>query len=313
MPVLEVYRQIEEWWATTLSPYHATYTVIAFNTLVFLAWRIPTPAVQSFMTRHFTHQPLSGKSYTLLTSVFSHYSIAHFAFNMLAFYSFGPPAFTYLHAQALMFPNISRMNADELRARESTFDPELKSTSAYWHALAFYLSAGTMASYIPHLVKILHYLPRTPVSEMTSWLNFQRAIGGALPAEAVRPLVLYGSLGASGAVYATVAISALAFPEAEVSLIFLPFLSFSIRTGVGAMVALDVLGVVRGWRMLGHMAHLTGAAVGGAAVAVKVRGDWMWPGEAGLWRGVYYRTGRSGGDKKGEGGKLKEDTTEKWW
>jgi rhomboid-like protein len=56
------------------------------------------------------------------------------------------------------------------------------------------------------------------------------------------------SLGASGAIYAAVTASALAFPDANVSLIFLPFVSLPIGAGVGGMVALDIIGIIRGWR-----------------------------------------------------------------
>lgn len=46
--------------------------LLAVNAIVFLAWQIPLPAVQFFMVKHFMHHPLSGRSYTLLTSMFSH-------------------------------------------------------------------------------------------------------------------------------------------------------------------------------------------------------------------------------------------------
>lgn len=55
------------------------------------------------------------------------------------------------------------------------------------------------------------------------------------------------SLGASGAIYAMVTMSALAFPDAQVMLMFLP-IHMPITVGVGGMVALDVLGIIRGWR-----------------------------------------------------------------
>ena len=56
------------------------------------------------------------------------------------------------------------------------------------------------------------------------------------------------SLGASGAIYSTVLISALAFPDAEVALVFPPTPSFPIEYGVGGLVLLDCIGVLRGWR-----------------------------------------------------------------
>ena len=44
------------------------WSICALNTAVFLMWKIPR--FNSFMNRAFTHDPLSGKSYTLLTSMF---------------------------------------------------------------------------------------------------------------------------------------------------------------------------------------------------------------------------------------------------
>jgi hypothetical protein len=46
--------------------------LVAVNAVVFLAWQIRLPAVRLFMYEHFTHHPLSGRTYTLQSSVFSH-------------------------------------------------------------------------------------------------------------------------------------------------------------------------------------------------------------------------------------------------
>jgi rhomboid-like protein len=69
-------------------------------------------------------------------------------------------------------------------------------------------------------------------------------------AAAAAPTIL-PSLGASGAIYSTVVMSTLAFPEAEVSLVFPPTPSFPIQYGVGGLVLLDCIGILRGWRY-GH-------------------------------------------------------------
>lgn len=44
------------------------WSICALNTVIFLIWKIPR--FHTFMNRAFTHDPLSGKSYTLLTSMF---------------------------------------------------------------------------------------------------------------------------------------------------------------------------------------------------------------------------------------------------
>jgi len=66
------YQRFQEWWIRKRDEERATLILIGMNALPFLAWRVPLPKVQMFMYRHFMHSPLSGRSYTLLTSVFSH-------------------------------------------------------------------------------------------------------------------------------------------------------------------------------------------------------------------------------------------------
>lgn len=56
------------------------------------------------------------------------------------------------------------------------------------------------------------------------------------------------SLGASGAIYAALTVTACAFPDSHVGIIFVPFISFPIGLGVAGMVGIDLLGLVRGWR-----------------------------------------------------------------
>jgi rhomboid-like protein len=75
------------------------------------------------------------------------------------------------------------------------------------------------------------------------------AAASALVGDAVQqtPRKVLPSLGASGAIYAAVTLTALAFPDAQVQPIFLP-ISVSITTGVGALVLADIVGVLRGWQ-----------------------------------------------------------------
>ena len=70
--------------------------------------------------------------------------------------------------------------------------------------------------------------------------------GAAAAASTILP-----SLGASGAIYSTVVVSTLAFPDTEVSLVFPPTPSFLTQYGVGGMALLDCRGILRGWRY-GH-------------------------------------------------------------
>lgn len=56
------------------------------------------------------------------------------------------------------------------------------------------------------------------------------------------------SLGASGGIWACVSLAALACPEARASLIFPSTFSFPLPAGALALVGLDILGILRGWR-----------------------------------------------------------------
>ncbi|KAF7970041.1 hypothetical protein HWV62_25352 [Athelia sp. TMB] len=96
-------------------------------------------------------------------------------------------------------------------------------------------------------------------------------------AAAARPLHdILPSLGASGAIYAAVSLTALGFPDSEVSLIFLPGVLIPSQAAVGGLVCLDIVGVLRGWRMFDHYAHLGGALFGAVYWAWGPRfWDWM--------------------------------------
>lgn len=56
------------------------------------------------------------------------------------------------------------------------------------------------------------------------------------------------SIGASGAIYSAVIVTALAYPHSEIALIFPPTPPIPIQWGTGALIALDCIGVIRGWR-----------------------------------------------------------------
>lgn len=110
-------------------------------------------------------------------------------------------------------------------------DDKVEGTAVYkW--LSLYLSAGCLSN----------------LASITATKYLQRS--------------LIPSLGASGAVYSTLVMSAYSNPDIKVNLIFLPFFGFSISTGVMAMVGFDIVGLVAGWKLLDHAAHLGGATFG---------------------------------------------------
>ena len=98
----------------------AMWALVSINSLVFLAWQIPGQRVQRIMNRYFVHLPIANRPITLLTCVFSHQSLLHFGFNMMALHSF--------------FPSFTR---------GGNFSIE--------QSLTMYLSAGVFSSLISHL------------------------------------------------------------------------------------------------------------------------------------------------------------------
>lgn len=152
---------------------------------------------------------------------------------MFALWSFGPEAFNYLKQQRMLgFPNLD----------DNGSTMNINST---YHNIAFFMSFGVLANLAPHYMSLL--AARSPALIRSS----------AAPA-----LLPRGGLGASGAVYSCMAITAIAHPNISIALIFLPMLPFQIGWGFPALVAVDAFGVLRGWSRFGHLTHVTGAAVG---------------------------------------------------
>lgn len=237
VPITRVYISLSETYLHTPPAQLVCLGIIGFNGLVFLAWRIPR--FEPLMRRYFMHWPVGAnhRVITLATSVFSHQSLPHYAFNSIALYSFGSAAYTFL----------SRPNAQDIDAINNEswfgfdFGPYLGTSTTTPHFLAFFLAAGLISSLTSHLNTVLVRLPRL-LRDLSNTARVSTA--SALAAHsAVLP-----SLGASGAIYATLTLTSLAFPEASVSLIFLPFIPIQIGYGVAGMVAVDVLGLIRGWR-----------------------------------------------------------------
>ncbi|KAG9318935.1 hypothetical protein JVU11DRAFT_1049 [Chiua virens] len=236
------------------------WSICALNTAIFLVWKIPR--FNPFMNRAFMHDPLSGKAYTLLTSMFSHKSFFHLVANSMGLASFGAAATHYLCVYPSREPDIS----------------------AQWHFLAFFISAGLFSGLVSHTVSTKVLYPR-----LLSQLSKQAVVRSSPAASAVlgeaaqeAPRKILPSLGASGAIYAAVTFTALAFPDAQVQPIFLP-ISVSITTGVGALVLADIVGILRGWRLFDHYAHLGGATFG---VLYHVYGDEFWTSMKQLYRKI---------------------------
>ncbi|KAI0946945.1 hypothetical protein AcV7_009521 [Taiwanofungus camphoratus] len=224
--------------------------IATINGAVYIAWQFPR--LKPFMTRHFTHDPLSGLSYTLLTSMFSHRSLLHLLVNSMILSTFGS-------ATTQWFAEETQKDSENLR--EST---------SKWHFIAFFISAGLFSGLVSHIVSARVTFPRL-VSRLTSSTapgnskTLTASITKNRPfknAAKEQSLTIPPSLGSSGAVYSTLVVVAMAYPDTELALKIPPAFPIPIQYGVGTLLAVDILGALRGWRYFNHWAHLGGAAFG---------------------------------------------------
>jgi rhomboid-like protein len=270
--ILHSYARLAEMYLNASEGRRVGYSIAAVNVGIWVAWQIPV--LRPFMMSHFTHHPLSGKTYTMLTSMFSHSSFLHLLFNCMALTSFGVFNFVRPQDEADRVVSPASATSTWMTREQVHAGSHLRESTATYHFLALYLSSGLFSSLASHLVVTRTVYPRLVsklvqrgeqgssgvIQKLSSSLS-SAAKRPATDATAVTPTIL-PSLGASGAIYSTVIISTLAFPEAEVSLVFPPTPSFPIQYGVGGLVLLDCIGILRGWRFFDHYAHLGGAAFG---------------------------------------------------
>ncbi|EMD38780.1 hypothetical protein CERSUDRAFT_104115 [Gelatoporia subvermispora B] len=88
--------------------------------------------------------------------------------------------------------------------------------------------------------------------------------------------MLPSSLGISAAVYSAVIYTTLSVPDMPIRFFFLSFLVVPAKWGIGTLVALDILGAVRGWRIIDWFAHLGGATFGAFYWSYGARlWDWL--------------------------------------
>ncbi|KAI0083753.1 hypothetical protein BDY19DRAFT_975842 [Irpex rosettiformis] len=234
--------------------------LVGLSSVTWLLWK--WPRAMPFMRKSFCHNPLSGRSYTLLTSMFSHQSFMHLAFNSLALSACGSTVVLYL-AQP------------EGRGLWKGGLPEADTS---WHVLAFFVSAGLFASLVSHTANAKWVFPRvikastaaSTAPRTTATLVADTKAASRKVASVIRP-----SLGISGAVYAGMVLTALAYPQAVANLVFLPIFPIPIQWAVGACVAFDIYGLIRGLQFFDHYAHL-GGALFGALYYLYGREGWDW-------------------------------------
>ncbi|EJD07585.1 uncharacterized protein FOMMEDRAFT_73021 [Fomitiporia mediterranea MF3/22] len=250
-PILWAYVQVANRFINASEGTRITYEICNMFVWVWLAWQLRF--LRPFMNKYFMHHPLSGRSVTLLTSIFSHHSFIHLLVNSFALLGFGSAATAYL-----------------VKRQQENSEGVLESTPRY-HFWALFITAGLVSALTSHIASTRIYFPMflaelrasgAANSLATSVSTAFRRVGGSVVKDkAAGRREILPSLGASGAIYAMVMITALAYPDAQVFLLFPP-IPLPISWGVGAMVTMDIVGILRGWRLFDHWAHLGGAGFG---------------------------------------------------
>ncbi|OCH87794.1 hypothetical protein OBBRIDRAFT_759176 [Obba rivulosa] len=226
----------------------------ALNVLVFAMWRFRS--LRPFMTRHFTHDPLSGKSYTLFTSMFSHRKFTHLILSCMALSVFGRTFAIHWYQWCVV--------------REH---PE---STQKWHMLAFITSGGLWAMLLSHIAVARVQYPRL-LSRLTrsAFLGlYQRAVPKLHNASRVLDSAKSKAfLGLSGAIHSLFTFTALVNPDVGVALGFLPEYAINMCSGLYLLTAFNLLGVLRGWSTFNHWGNLGGIAFG---AFYWVCGDGIW-------------------------------------
>ncbi|KAK4050327.1 hypothetical protein OIO90_005120 [Microbotryomycetes sp. JL221] len=209
-------------WLTCSEAQRTTIGLIAIMLPTFALWHVTR--AQAFATKWFTHTPVRDRPLTMLTSIFSHQSLPHFAFNSIALYSLGSACHSALDR-----------HQDNLLPR----------ATSRFEFLAMFVCGGLIASLGSHLVSLS--LLRSSLAAIN------RRISNVASQDSTRiPRAMIPSLGAS----------ALEYPQASVSLIFLPFVPIPIGSATVGLMTIDLIGLIRGWKMFDHAAHLSGGLFG---------------------------------------------------
>lgn len=124
----------------------------------------------------------------------------------------------------------------------------------------FFCAAGLFSGLVSHIAsasfrypKIVAQLasPKSIVQKTETWAG---AVATASSSTAVKSAAvgniapILPSLGASGAVYAAATMTALAFPDSQLALFIPPSYPINIQYGIGGLMMIDAIGIMRGWR-----------------------------------------------------------------
>lgn len=113
---IEFRRQCKQWWSATNTSQTIALGTIFINSMVFLAWRSRSPAIQSVMNKYFISRPSTTRIALspMILSCFSHKTTTHLAINMFALYSFSSIATYCLGPEQLIGMYLSAGTASSL-------------------------------------------------------------------------------------------------------------------------------------------------------------------------------------------------------
>jgi len=135
--------------------------------------------------------------------------------------------------------------------------PLLLSTFSHYSLLHLGVNMFVLHSLAPPMVHLMGkeqflavYLTGGVVSSLTSSL-----------AKVARGRMSF-SLGASGAIMTVLGIFGTLAPDSRMQIVLLPMFTFSAATAIKCLAVADLTGLVVGWRLFDHAAHLGGLLVG---------------------------------------------------
>ena len=148
----------------SLQPHQQTlYGITGVNLLVLAGWRFRL--LQGFMQRNFLHHfpPIPTRTYTLLTSTFSHQTLPHFFFNSVALISFGGGVHDRLGSEQFLAVFVAGGLASSVvshlaRVRRRPGGASLGSSGAVYAIFAM------MAYYEPQAKAQFIFLPGVPIA-----------------------------------------------------------------------------------------------------------------------------------------------------